>query len=103
MENSDFADAVFGLAGSIPEGKVLSYGAIATLLGKPGNSRQVGKLMAGSRPGVPAHRVVNASGRTAPGWAEQRALLESEGVSFRPNGRVDLKRCMWKINKNESM
>jgi methylated-DNA-protein-cysteine methyltransferase-like protein len=30
----------------------------------------------------PCHRVVNHAGRTAPGWSEQRQLLEKEGVKF---------------------
>jgi len=89
-----FASDVYNLVNLIPEGKVLTYGAVATLLGRPGNSRQVGKLMSGAPEGVRAHRVVNAAGRTAPGWIEQRELLESEGVAFRDNGLVDLKRHM---------
>ena len=92
MSNTDFATEVFILVNSIPEGKVLSYGAVAALLGKPGNSRQVGKLMSVSHPGVRAHRVVNSAGRTAPGWPEQRELLEAEGVAFKENGCVDMKR-----------
>ena len=91
---TDFALEVYELVRSIPAGRVLTYGAIATLLGRPGASRQVGRLMAGAPPGANAHRVVNAAGRTAPGWAEQRALLAAEGVAFRGNGRVDLKRHM---------
>ena len=92
MDN--FIDNVYALVNSIPEGRVLTYGAIATLLGKPGNSRQVGKLMSGAPAGVNAHRVVNSAGRTAPGWAGQKALLEGEGVAFKTNGLVDLKRHM---------
>jgi len=96
--NTDsFSGEVYSLVNAIPEGKVLTYGAVATLLGRPGNSRQVGKLMSGAPPGVNAHRVVNSAGRTAPGWAEQRALLEREGVSFRENGNVDLKRHLFRL------
>jgi len=31
----------------------------------------------------------------APGWAEQRSLLEEEGVCFRENGCVDMARFRW--------
>jgi len=93
----DFPSLVYDLVRSIPEGKVLTYGAVATLLGRPGNSRQVGRLMSDAPAGVPAHRVVNSAGRTAPGWIEQRGILEREGVAFRESGRVDLKRHIWKI------
>jgi methylated-DNA-protein-cysteine methyltransferase-like protein len=41
--------------------------------------------------------VVNAEGRTAPGWEEQRARLEAEGVPFRRNGRADLARAAWEV------
>jgi len=92
MDN--FTKEVYALVNAIPEGRVLTYGAIATLLGKPGNSRQVGKLMSGAPEGVCAHRVVNSAGRTAPGWEGQRALLEREGVAFKPSGLVDLRRHM---------
>ncbi len=34
-------------------------------------------------------------GRTAPGWHEQRRLLEAEGVGFRENGCVDMKKYRW--------
>ena len=91
----DFASDVYDLVRSIPEGKVLTYGAIATLLGRPAAARQVGKLMSSAPPGTRAHRVVNSAGRTAPGWTEQRALLEEEGVAFRGNGNVDLKRHLF--------
>ncbi len=43
----------------------------------------------------PCHRVVNSAGRTAPGFVEQRARLESEGVGFKANGAVDLKKYRW--------
>jgi len=48
---------------------------------------------------VPWHRVVNASGGCSsdaigePGL--QRRLLEGEGVVFRANGTLDLKRYRW--------
>ena len=93
---TDFASDVYRLVMSIPRGRVLTYGAIATLLGKPGAARQVGKLMASAPAGLCAHRVVNSAGRTAPGWAEQRDLLEREGVGFRENGHVDIKRYILK-------
>jgi alkylated DNA nucleotide flippase Atl1 len=35
---------------------------------------------------------VNHAGRTAPGWTEQRQLLEKEGVEFKTNGCVDMDR-----------
>ena len=44
---------------------------------------------------VTCHSVVNAVGRTAPGWLKQRELLEAEGVTFKPNSHVDMNRHLW--------
>ena len=82
------------IADSIPSGKVMSYGQIAALMGRPKNARLVGKIMSmqdrfGNHP---CHRVVNSAGRTVPGWTEQRELLEAEGVEFKENGNVDMRR-----------
>jgi len=79
----------------------MTYGQIATLLGSRLSPRAVGWAMHGSPRGVPWHRVVNASGGCstdrmpdiAPGL--QRALLEAEGVVFRPGGTLDLARHRW--------
>lgn len=92
---------VYALVRRIPKGKVMTYGQIATLLGSRLSPRAVGWAMHGSPRGVPWHRVVNASGGCstdrmpdiAPGL--QRALLETEGVSFRPGGTLDLARHRW--------
>lgn len=81
----------------IPAGRVASYGQIARLIGREKNARLVGKVLsdASHYGDYPCHRVVNHAGRPAPGWPEQRALLEAEGVAFRPDGRVDMKRFQW--------
>ena len=81
----------------IPYGRVASYGQIARLIGRDKNSRLVGKVLSLSQfyGDYPCHRVVNHAGRTAPGWHEQRQLLEDEGVEFKDNGCVDMKRFQW--------
>lgn len=82
----------------IPAGRVASYGQIAQLIGRERNARLVGRVLRDAeRYGeYPCHRVVNHAGRTAPGWPEQRRLLEGEGVCFRPNGCVDMASCCWR-------
>ncbi len=81
----------------IPAGKVASYGQIAALIGREKNARLVGKILSQAQlyGSYPCHRVVNHAGRTAPGWYEQRFLLEAEGVGFRQNGCVDMKHFRW--------
>ena len=78
----------------IPAGRVASYGQIARLVGRDRNARLVGNVLSRAEfyGSYPCHRVVNHAGRTAPGGGEQRALLESEGVRFKPNGCVDMKK-----------
>lgn len=93
--------AFYEIVCRIPAGTVTTYGQVARLAGKPRCARTVGYAMAGCRdPAVPCHRVVDRFGGTkaafdthAPGT--QRALLEAEGVLFRPDGTVDLARCQW--------
>ncbi len=85
----------------IPSGKVATYGQIARLAGRPRCARTVGYALSDCRdPSVPCHRVVDRFGGTkavfdtyAPG--AQRALLEAEGVIFRPDGAVDLEQSQW--------
>jgi len=92
-----FRADVLNIVSQVPRGKVTTYGHIAALAGWPSHARMVGRTLRYT-PGaelLPCHRVVNAAGRTAPGWARQRLLLEEEGVLFRPDGHVDMKSCCW--------
>ena len=56
---------------------------------------QAGDAVVGAVHRVPCHRVVNGCGRLVPSWPEQKALLEAEGVAFRRNGNVDMRRYAW--------
>ena len=79
----------------IPRGRVATYGQIARRIGSPRAARAVGYALSVAPPDVPCHRVVNSAGRTAPGWPQQRELLEKEGVRFKANGCADVVRFMW--------
>ncbi len=93
----DFIYEVLSAVAEIPEGRVATYGQIARLIGRERSARLVGRVlsMAELYGDFPCHRVVDHSGRTAPGFTEQRALLEAEGVAFRPDGHVDMRSCRW--------
>ena len=93
---ADFDTEIWSVVAEIPAGRVATYGQLARLVGMPGYARRAGRAMAAAPEGLPCHRVVNSQGRTAPGWTRQRELLESEGVLFRANGRVDLSASGWK-------
>lgn len=97
--SEEFVQEVLDVVSGIPAGFVTTYGQIARLLGRERNARLVGKILSqAERYGTyPCHRVVNHAGRTVPGWTAQRTLLEREGVSFRENGCVDLKRFLWRF------
>jgi methylated-DNA-protein-cysteine methyltransferase-like protein len=94
---STFRDDVLNIVSQIPRGRVTTYGIIAAWAGWPSHSRMVGRTLRYSpeATALPCHRVVNKEGRTAPGWSRQRALLEEEGVTFRPNGHVDMQHYRW--------
>ena len=95
--DEDLIYEILSAVEEIPPGRVATYGQIARLIGREKNARLVGRVLSrAERYGsYPCHRVVNHAVRTAPGWPEQRALLEDEGVTFKPDGHVDLKRHRW--------
>lgn len=101
VDIEEFRKEVYNVVASIPSGRVLSYGQIAWLVGCPRHARLVGKVLHGVSEAehLPCHRVVNGNGRTAPCWEEQLGLLEAEGITFRANGCVDMRKWQWKLEE----
>ena len=68
--NEELIYEILAIVSEIPCGKVATYGQIAALIGRPKNSRLVGRVMsmAGFFGEYPCHRVVNCQGRLVPGW-----------------------------------
>lgn len=101
MDKDAFRQEVYNVLEAVPCGRVVTYGQIAYLIGKPRYSRLVGYVMhhMSTEKYLPCHRVVNSQGRPAPFWEEQKTLLENEGVKFRKNGCVDMKRFQWEFMK----
>lgn len=93
----DLIYEILSVVEEIPEGRVATYGQIARLIGREKNARLVGKVlgMAEYYGDYPCHRVVNHAGRLAPGWPEQRSLLEAEQVVMKDDRHVDLKKFQW--------
>ena len=79
---ADFYTEVYNIVKEIPEGNVVTYGQLAKLARRPQCSRMVGQAMfnAPRELNLPCHRVV---------------LLEKEGIAFKKNGCVDLKKHIW--------
>ncbi len=89
------------LLSNIPEGRLVTYGQLAKMMGYPGAARWVGRTLAQlpEATELPWHRVVAAGGRlslpanTVSG-EEQRQRLRSEGV-FVEGDRVKLRGYEW--------
>lgn len=94
----EYVEEVLALVERIPEGKVMSYGAIADALADRSgrnSARQVGTIMARHGGAVPWHRVVSSSGRLVPGHEQEaRQRLLADGVPLK-NDRVDMSRAAW--------
>jgi methylated-DNA-protein-cysteine methyltransferase-like protein len=107
---SAYNPLVWAIARQIPEGRVSTYGQIASMIPAPDGvdpdqyrrlaPRWVGNAMHGCPDDVPWQRVINSEGKISlpagsAGADEQRARLEMEGVSFDADGRIDLDRYGW--------
>jgi methylated-DNA-protein-cysteine methyltransferase-like protein len=94
----EYVEEVLALIESIPAGRVMTYGSVADALAdKTGrnSARLVGNILARHGGGVPWHRVVNSSGRSAPGHEQEaRQRLLQDGVPLKGN-RVDLRKAAW--------
>lgn len=90
---------VLSVVSEIPIGNVATYGQIAQLINRPKNVRLVGKVLsqADLYGAYPCHRVVNAAGRLAPHFVQQKSLLLDEGITFKDACHVDIKEHLWKI------
>lgn len=100
--SSGFWEKVYEVVRQIPCGCVASYGQVAFMAGNPRGARIVGyALHKNPMPGViPCHRVVFRDGAVASGFAFggpeiQRAMLESEGIIFNEDGKVDMEKYQW--------
>ena len=98
----NFYDQVYGIVEKIPHGKVVSYGQIARMLGRPRGARVVGWAMRICPEGLPWQRVVMSDGSVTGGEYSdlRRALLEEEGVIFLADGRVDMDICAARLELN---
>jgi methylated-DNA-protein-cysteine methyltransferase related protein len=98
--DKDYRERVYRIVRSIPNGRVMTYGQLAEILGEGYTPRTVGFVMHGAGDETPWHRVINAqggcsTGRIAIPYDKQQRLLEAEGVSFNERARCDLRNYLW--------
>jgi methylated-DNA-protein-cysteine methyltransferase-like protein len=103
---TNFYEAVYKLVCRIPEGRVMTYGQIATILGAPRAARAVGYAMRACPEDLPWQRVINAKGQISGGSEVerpiiQRMLLGSEGVSFDETDACALKTLLWEPRNSD--
>ncbi|WP_028534995.1 MGMT family protein [Paludibacterium yongneupense] len=92
--------AICRIVAAIPDGRVMSYGAVARAAGFPRHARHVAHALRLCPDPLPWFRVVNHRGGIAARGLNgeddlQRALLEAEGVVFDASGHIDLARYGW--------
>ncbi|SEA59755.1 methylated-DNA-protein-cysteine methyltransferase related protein [Desulfuromusa kysingii] len=97
---SPLYSSIYALVKMIPLGYVSTYGQIARQLGC--SARTVGFALAALPPGhdIPWQRVINSQGRVSPrsggdGNILQQDLLETEGIQFDQQGRINLDQYGW--------
>lgn len=100
MDDKIYRERVYELVRGIPQGRVMTYGQIALILGEGYTARTVGYVMHGSPENVPWQRVINSQGKCSTGRLTmpinlQQELLEAEGVEFNAAGKCDLATYLW--------
>jgi methylated-DNA-protein-cysteine methyltransferase-like protein len=99
---SIFFERVYWVVRQIPEGRVTTYGAIASAIFSPKSARMVGYALNASKnnPDIPAHRVVNRKGLLTGkfhfgGQKVMQELLANEGVEVVDNQIKQMERYFW--------
>ena len=101
MKQLSSYEMIWEIVRQIPEGKVATYGEVASESGFPGQARLVGYALHSLPPHteVPWQRVINSQGRISfprgsSAHRRQRRLLTGEGVIFQGD-TIDLERFGW--------
>ncbi|PHS60917.1 MAG: cysteine methyltransferase [Thalassobium sp.] len=96
---SDFYERLYTALAAIPAGRVVTYGQLAALAGRPGGARWAGRVLSQlpKDTQLPWFRVINAQGRLSfpvgsAAALRQQGLLVREGIEFSDSGRINLKR-----------
>ena len=101
INESKYRERVYEIVRKIPDGRVMTYGQIAEILGEGYTPRTIGYVMhAADTEKIPWQRVINSQGACSTGKMTmpiniQQKILEDEGIEFNEKGRCDLKIYLW--------
>lgn len=89
---------MLSIVARVPVGRVVTYGDVARMAGRPRAARAVGNIMReGRHPALPYHRVIAAGGRLG-GYSSpslKRSLLAAEGLTVTPTRVVGFAKVRW--------
>ncbi|MGG4608504.1 MGMT family protein [Providencia sp. Me31A] len=95
-----FRDIIYSLIGSIPSGRVVTYGTLAKMAGYPAHVRQVCQAIrtipADST--LPCHRIINGQGKLSVKgecYLRHKQALMDEGIIFNLNDKIKLQDYLW--------
>lgn len=95
---SGFYDSVYEIVAKIPPGRVVTFGQIARMLGRPKMARFVGYASNNQKSWhLPWHRVVFKDGTLIgePFFEKQYRDLKAEGVKFTRDKKVIMEKFQW--------
>ena len=101
VNDKNYRERVYKIVRTIPVGRVMTYGQIASILGEGYTPRTVGFVMHGAETKeTPWQRVINSQGACSTGKMTvpvnlQQQILEDEGVIFDGKDRCDLNVYQW--------
>lgn len=101
-----FKEQVITFIKTVPRGRVVSYGQVASVAGSPRAARQVGGVLRGlpDNSGVPWWRVVNSEGYISikGNWIAtkevQKKLLEKEKITVSDDFKLDIEKYRHRPN-----
>lgn len=99
MSKDNFRQLVYDMVAQIPKGRVMTYGQIAALCGRPRAARIVGGVAHFGPLDLPWQRVVKKDGGLAegfPGGTEgHKSALLADGVTVGKDYHIDVERLLW--------
>ncbi|MDH4222204.1 MAG: MGMT family protein [candidate division Zixibacteria bacterium] len=101
LKDPSLNQRIITLIKNIPEGKVATYGQIATMAGNPQATRLVVWTLnsCSQKEKLPWHRVINSKGRISlkpgQGYELQKMLLQKDGIKFEEDDSIDLEKYLW--------